>query len=99
MNAKLPNKYKKQNLHDILVGETVYTVPWAMYADENCDLWLNGNYSFYDSPMGTATMSVSRTKRGYIVDIFSCSGHYWNCSKPAYVGKFVPIPVIEIKGR
>lgn len=63
MQAVLPESLEEVGLKDLADGESVYTVPWAMYADDNGALWLNGNYHFEKSPGGTRQMKVTKGKR------------------------------------
>ena len=40
MQAKLPESLESDGLKDIIEGESVYTLPWGMYADDEGNLWL-----------------------------------------------------------
>ena len=92
MQAKLPPSLEEVRLLDMLDGMSGYVVPWAMFSDDHNYLWLNGNYTFDVSPLGTSTMKVSRERGAYTVDISKCQGDRWSRS-PSYVGDFAPIPV------
>lgn len=96
--ANLPDENEEIGLKDLLDGEVVYTVPWAMFADRQGNLWLNGNYTFRDKPMGTLRMKVSKMRGEYIVDISHCQYHKWSRGEPGYVGGFVALPVAELLG-
>jgi hypothetical protein len=60
MVAYLPEEMEEVGLKDLLEGDVVYTVPWAMYAEEDGSLWLHGGYNFEYSPKGTLEMKVSK---------------------------------------
>ena len=96
MNAILPEQHEQIGLKDLLNKEVVYTVPWAMYADSNGELWLNGDYTFGLSSRGTSTMKVTKKDSQYICDISKCKDHKWNCGTPGYVGNFTPLPVSKL---
>ena len=86
MNAKLPAAYNEQQIKHLIPGETYWAVPWAMWADEDGNLWLNGNYSVHDGPGGTVQMEVWLVRDNEYG--ISYSGDYrWSGSdKPSYVG-------------
>jgi hypothetical protein len=98
MQAVLPDSLERNTLSDLIIGETVYTVPWAMYAGQDGRLWLNGNYSIHHSSGGTAQMAVTKTKDGYTVDISQCKDERWGRGEGNYVGGSAPIPVSKLVG-
>ena len=63
----LPEDMEQETISGMPVGESGYTVPWAMWADLNRVLWINGNYSIHKKPHGTVCMFVERTKEGVVV--------------------------------
>lgn len=67
MNAKLPRSVETVTLADMAVGTTGYTVPWAMYADQDRKLWLDPNFTFEERSGGTVQMHVTRTDEGFRV--------------------------------
>ena len=98
MQAVLPENLEEVGLKDIADGESVYTVPWAMYADDNGALWLNGNYSFDKHSHGTHEMKVTKDKGDYICDVSLCKDHGWHRGGGQFVGVFVPLPVAKLVG-
>jgi|WetSurMetagenome_2_1015567.scaffolds.fasta_scaffold371585_2 hypothetical protein len=60
MRAKLPPSLEEVNLKSLCNGMSVYVVPWAMYAEEDGSLYLNGNYTFSPRPGGTENMKVTK---------------------------------------
>lgn len=67
MNAKLPKSAETVTLADMKVGTSGYTVPWAMYADQERKLWLDPHFTFQEQPGGTVQMHVARTDEGFRV--------------------------------
>ncbi|MHC4620578.1 MAG: hypothetical protein ACYTEQ_22755 [Planctomycetota bacterium] len=68
--AKLPETYEEETIIGMLPGDVGYTVPWAMWADKERELWVNGNYTIDSKPGGpgrTTNMRIERTKIGVIV--------------------------------
>lgn len=100
-NVFLPEHLEEVSIKDMIAGEIGYTVPWAMYAERDGSLWLNGNYSFRGDPGGTVQMIIERTGGGYAVDISRVdkSMRHWSSTGPHYSGEFPPLPVVELRGN
>lgn len=100
MQAVLPDQLEEVTLADLIEGEEVWVVPWAMYADREGLLFLNGKYTFdLDFQEGrTPTMKVAKTSDGYEVDVSLCRDGKWNRGETCYVGGALPIPVAKIIG-
>jgi len=96
MNARLPDELVQCGIKDMIEGEVGWTVPWAMYADYDGSLWLNGSYTLQENPGGTVEMMISKKYNQYIVDITHCLEWKWNKGTPGFVGDFEPIPVSEL---
>lgn len=98
MNVRLPDELEKKTLETLLPGETVYTLPWAMFADKDGELWLNGNYPYSQEPYGTMSMRVSRVRGGYHVDLshVDSGSRTWSRVGAGYVGNPNPLPVVEL---
>jgi hypothetical protein len=97
MNAILPEELEENTLEYLPNEETVYTVPWAMYADEMGRLWLNGNYSYFYDLCGTLQMIITKKDNNYIVDITQCKDHKWSRNRePGFNGSFNPIAVYQL---
>ena len=47
------------------IGESGYTVPWAMSFENNGKSWIDTNFEIKSSPRGTSTMMVTRLEDGY----------------------------------
>lgn len=64
----LPDEFLETNtLAQLRVGESGYTVPWAMAVTETRLCLLNGKYPYDSQPGGTVQMLVKRDKNGYEV--------------------------------
>ena len=96
MNAILPEHLVEISLQDLIVGESGWIVPWAMYAKKDGTLWLNGNYTFEKEQRGTASMRVERVAGGYSVDLNQCQDERYSLSGPCFMGDFAPLAVVEI---
>lgn len=59
----------QSTIRDMAVGETGYTVPWALWSDAEDRLWIEGDYIVLGKARGTARMFVARKADGYKVDI------------------------------
>lgn len=51
------------------IGETAYTIPFALrfYSDNRQMLW--ANTPIYPEPTGSSNMPITRTEEGFVVDI------------------------------
>ena len=58
MHAKLPAAQLERQIKHMIPGEVWWTVPWTIWADEDSNLWINGNYVVRDKPFGTADTAV-----------------------------------------
>ena len=100
VQAILPPGLSKtdHSISTMRVGESGYTVPWAMYHKKDRSLWLNGNYTISPRPGGTVTMFVSRGENGWdVVANKVPKDSTWE--EAEYVGGFVPVRVNTFQGR
>ncbi len=91
--ARLPETLEEQTIDKMLPGDKGYTVPWAMYAEPNRDLFLNGKYSVQSQPGGTVQMHIERTETGVIVDQKTIGKQKYSLGGVHYVGGSIPLPV------
>ncbi len=78
--AQLPDHLEEVTIRDMLEGESGYTAPWAMWADANGRLWLNGSYPFRKEAGEagkTAQMKITRINKSFEVDISRCKNERW----------------------
>lgn len=97
MGAFLTEEMEEVGLKDLVEGESVYTVPWAMYAEEDGSLWLHGGYTFEDSPKGTLQMKVSKIDGEYVVNLSQCGDHKYSRTGACYMGTVTPIRVAKLE--
>ena len=82
----LPSRLLERTIADLEIGEEGWTVPWAMFVDEDRRCYLNGNYPIVAEMRGTAQMLIQDTKDGYIVDISQCSQKWGVGTERDYFG-------------
>jgi hypothetical protein len=94
--AILDESLEEITLDDLVDGQEVYTVPWAMYVEKDRTVWLNGSYSFCLEPRGTNRLKVIRQNSQYACDITLCRDSRWSANGPMFFGDFTPLPVSRI---
>lgn len=92
----LPAVPAKVRLKDMEINFKGFTVPWAMFVDEEYTFWLNGNYSLYREPNARAQMEVARTQDGYFVGVSNCLERTWS-PYGGYSDPFVPLLVLNLR--
>lgn len=97
--ARLPEEFLEKNtLSQLSVGESAYSVPWAMAVTENRLCVLNGRYTFHKEPFGTSKMLVRRGKDGY--EVYVPEGYKYSFSRSIpWVGAakedFIPVTKVH----
>jgi len=89
---RLPKHFIQKTLRDLAVGESAYTVPWAMSVDSEGRAWLSLGFPAEDSPFGTAAMLVERCEDGYGVNLWHCRDSKWNAE--SIPSGYVPVMCI-----
>ena len=89
--ATLPDGLGQPTLADLTIGQTAYTVPWAMWADEERSLWLTPSFPAHDQPGGTVRMRVDLRSDGY--HVWLPAGQFYKPEGKAEKGS---IPVAEL---
>uniref|UniRef100_A0A6M3JGV0 Uncharacterized protein n=1 Tax=viral metagenome TaxID=1070528 RepID=A0A6M3JGV0_9ZZZZ len=92
---KLPKDRYERTIKEMPPHTSGWTVPWAMYADEDGELWINGNYTVFSDRGGTVNMLVGRTSSGVVVSIVECDAK-WSRGKPYFAGDFTPLRVEDL---
>lgn len=64
---KLPQDMIQITIADLKVGEEAYTVPWAMWVDLECNMWLSVHFSYSHDARGTQHMRIRREVEGFTV--------------------------------
>ena len=93
--ATIPKIREELTIGKMAVGDTGFTVPWAMYADADGLFWLNPDYTLHPVASGTVRMRVHLYTGGYRVDASQAPEHRWSRGPPSYVGAFEPVPVVD----
>jgi hypothetical protein len=66
--AKLPmDLVDRATLANMRVGQTCFTLPWAMWVDLDMECWLHPDYPAHDVSYGSARMLVRHQADGYHV--------------------------------
>jgi len=90
-HATLPAEAFERTIADLRVGESGWTVPWAMDHDEERRCWLNPRHTISQEPGGTVQMQVARREDGY---------HVWLAPDYRYHPNSNPgkgyLPVVEL---
>ena len=79
------------HLRDMQIGDTGYTVPWAMSVDRDRKCWLRASYTIDTQPGGTVQMRVTRREDGY--HVWLVDGHAYD---PVELPAFEFLPVVEL---
>lgn len=65
MKNKLPTHLLAKTILDLKVGESVYTVRWALVVNTDLSLYIRGHYGFTRNEIGTSCMRITM-QRGHI---------------------------------
>ena len=95
--ATLPRSREEATIGSMVAGDSGFAVPWAMYADSDGRLWLNGKYPIRGTYGGTSQMKVKCDPDGYKVDASCSDGHAWTRGDCVYAGGNHPLPVAKCK--
>jgi hypothetical protein len=95
-NAKLPASLYERNIGEMATHEEGWCLPWAMYAESDGSLWLNGLKTVWADPQGSMCIHICREREGFVVDV-SHTDYKWP-RETTYLDGNNPLPVIEIKG-
>jgi len=96
--ALLPDELREKTLADLEVGDSAWTVPWAMWVDNSNRCWLHPDCSASVYGGGTLQMLVARRAHGYSVGLLPDCSHKWTPSDvPGYADSATAIwiPVVE----
>ena len=93
---RLPESLEETNqLRRMRIGESGWTVPWAMTVDGRRSLWLHAEYTYDSEPLEAAQMYVARIDGGFLVDVSRCKDHRWTPRSSEWGND---LPVIELRG-
>ncbi|HEY5988233.1 MAG TPA: hypothetical protein VIV12_17935 [Streptosporangiaceae bacterium] len=95
--ARLPRNWEQPTIATMEFGQTLYTVPWAMRADEDRQLWLHPDFPTENAPQGTVMMRVELRDDGY--HVWPVSNHSYQPAPAVFAGKtsqpFIPVAVLH----
>ena len=94
MNAKLPAAQLERQIKHMIPGEVWWTVPWAIWADEDLNLWINGNYDVFDGPRGTVDTEVWLVGDGRY-GVRHTRNHRWRPKSSDHAWAASSFPVVE----
>ena len=94
---KIPKNLRELPIDDMLVGESGYAFPWAMFADEHEEVYINGNYGYSETPTKKHMLYIKRKKNGFVVDISKCKNKRWTVRYKVYINEKDKLPIIKIK--
>lgn len=102
--SEFPESKIQRRLIDLRVGESCYTVPWALWVRTDGACFLNENYTAYFHPEGTVKMKVVREEEGYVVYIYDIdykwtksAEHGFNSPDEVCYGKVIDFGVSDYK--
>lgn len=96
-NAMLTKGMTEKKLEDLPVGGSAWTLPWAMYADKDGKLWLDGKFPAMKSAGGTVCMLVYRKEQGFVVNVSETrDDESWDGRRS--LANVLPLQVIEVIG-
>ena len=92
--VKMAKAKIEKTIRELPIGESTWTVPWALYLDGDQECWLNGAYTQHAIPGGTVQMKVTHTAAGYVCDITRCDYKWSEGSGVAAWGD--PIRILKL---
>jgi hypothetical protein len=95
--AKLPKEREQKLIAEMEIDELGYTVPWAMWADENRDLYIDLHFPVVaeGEQGGTACMLIRRVDGGFKVYEHTIGDYQYNLSKRDGTER-ANLPVLEL---
>jgi hypothetical protein len=99
--ARLPRELEenKPTIARMAFGQSAYTVPWAMWADQDRLLWLHPDYEVHARTGGTVKMRIELREDGY--HVWAPKSESWKPQgKSGYVGElsqpFIPVAALHV---
>jgi|GEM_PF-2687676 len=71
--AQLPESERRKRVIDMIVGETRYIVPWALWVDVDNECFLNEDFNTSLKASGTVQLKITKVEGGYIAFIHQVS--------------------------
>jgi len=86
VNATLPAELEEKTIKDLRIGESAWTMYWAVWVDRKRQCWLHPDYPAHDVPGGTVATRVTRQTDGYLVEL-PAGTQFKPQDGPRYVGQ------------
>jgi hypothetical protein len=100
--AMLPASMEEFTLDSMDTGDVVYTVPWAMWVDQERRCWLHPKYTAHHSPGGTVQMRVQLQEDGYHVWLVN-DHRYSPSGRPGFMSptntEYLPVAELHEEDR
>ena len=94
---KLPKQFREMPIDEMMIGESGYAFPYAMFADEHEEVYINGNYGYSETPTKKHMLYIKREKKGFIVYLSNCKNKRWTVRYKVYIDDKERLPIIKIK--
>lgn len=100
--VRLPEHLEEPTLGSMLVGESAWTVPWAMRITTDRRCYVDPRFTPHDRLHGTASMRLTRVPDGWQADLSEVGDFRWTPGDDgsSVVGRSTPPellqPVIEL---
>ncbi len=98
MSSFLPDHMEEDTIERMELGDTGYTVPWAMYVERDRSMWINGKYTVSQGPGGTVHMLIKRMSDGVEVDSSTIGDQRFSPGGSSFVGGSNAMPVTLVSG-
>lgn len=95
IQSLLPENLEGSTIELMLTGDTGYTLPWAMWADEDRKMWMNPKYPISKTPTGTTQMAIERTEDGVNVFLSTLPKGYKYTPSESSWPKELPVRLVE----
>jgi hypothetical protein len=89
----------QKKIQDLKVGESGWTVPWAIGLDESHKPWINGKYTIHSDSGGTIQAFISRNETGFYASIPKDEGIDVEINYKFGPGGWYTIPLVEVTTR
>lgn len=90
--STLPDHLEENTIKGMDIGDTGYTVPWAMFAGGDRRLWIDGNFTIDSEPGGTVCMLIKRMSDGIDVQESTIGDHKFQANGEGREGVVAPPP-------
>lgn len=95
--VQMPNALEdREKLKFMKYGEETYTVPWAVYVDDDRRMYIDQSFSKHHTTGGTVQMKVRRAANGF--EIWTAGQRYRVGGVHGTVSDKDYVPVVKIHG-